>query len=134
MDTSEETTKGKENRTRVLIVEDDVDTACALAELLQELACEVSIAEDGTAAIWKAYSFRPDIILLDIGLPAMDGYRVARLLREMPELSTALIVAITGYGETEDKKRAYEVGIDLHLTKPVKVKFLKELIATYGKV
>lgn len=125
--------EGELNCARVLVVEDEKETARSMAELLQELGCQTAIATDGTAAIRKAADFHPNIVLLDIGLPNMDGYGVAQTLRGMPDLRSVLIVAITGYGETEDKKRAYEVGIDLHLTKPVKIAFLKELISVYGK-
>lgn len=117
----------------MLIVEDEVATAVAMAELLQDLGCDADIAADGLSAIERAAEWRPDIVLLDIGLPSMDGYEVARSLREIPEVRSTLIIAITGYGATEDKKRAYEVGIDLHLTKPVKIGFIKELISVYGK-
>jgi len=116
---------------RILIVEDNSDAATSLADLLEGLGCETLIAVDGIEAIPKATQFRPNIILLDIGLPGMNGYEVSQALRQTPGLSAVLIVAITGYGDPEDKREAYRAGIDLHLTKPVKVGFLKELIAVY---
>jgi CheY-like chemotaxis protein len=118
---------------RVLIVEDEVDSAWTMAALMEQLGCETRIATDGTDAIPKAFEFHPRIVLLDLGLPTMDGYQVAQLLRQAPELSSVLIIAITGYGAPEDKQKAYQFGIDLHLTKPVKVNFLKELISVYGQ-
>ena len=119
--------------TNVLIVEDNVDTAISMAELLEDLGCKTLIAATGSEAVPKALEFQPSIVLLDIGLPGMDGYEVAQALRHNTELSSVLIIAITGYGAPEDKQKAYGAGIDLHLTKPVKIGFLKELISVYGK-
>lgn len=116
----------------ILIVEDDPDTAQALSDLLTMLGCETRVARNGIEAVQKAIRFRPKIVLLDIGLPGMNGYDVAQLLRLEPEISSVLIVAISGYGEPEDKQNAYKVGIDLHVTKPVQPSFLKELISVYG--
>lgn len=124
-----------ENQTvpsRILIVEDDPDTADSLSELLGMLGCETKVARDGHEAVERAIGFKPKIVLLDIGLPGMNGYDVAQVLRRTPGLSSVLIVAISGYGEPEDKRNAYSVGIDLHVTKPVQVGFLKELISVYG--
>lgn len=134
METSASTLEKKQDhRSRVLIVEDDTAAASAMAELLEDLGCDADIAADGLTAIERTTEWRPDIVLLDIGLPSMNGYDVARRIREIPEVRSTLIIAITGFSETEDKKRAYEVGIDLHLTKPVKIGFIKELISVYGK-
>jgi CheY-like chemotaxis protein len=119
-------------KNRILIVEDDADTASSMAELLKMMGCETVIARDGSQAIQKAIRFRPRIVLLDIGLPGMNGYDVAQVLRSTPEVSTVLIVAISGYGEPEDKRNAYSVGIDLHVTKPVQVSILKELVSVYA--
>lgn len=118
---------------RVLIVEDDAVSAASMADLLETLGCETLIASDGAEALPKAFAFHPRIVLLDLGLPIMDGYQVAQLLRQAPELSSVLIIAITGYGAPEDKQKAYHLGIDLHMTKPVKVNFLRELISVYGQ-
>lgn len=119
-------------QTRVLIVEDDVDNAMTMAALLETLGCQTLIVTNGADAVTKAFEFGPRIVLLDIGLPVMDGYHVAQMLREAPELASVLIIAITGYGTPEDKQKAYSLGIDLHLTKPIKLNFLRELISVYG--
>lgn len=118
-------------RLRVLVVEDNADSAASMAELLATLGFDASIAIDGAQAVEKAYTFQPDVILLDIGLPVMDGYHVAEELRQMPVASSALIVAVTGYGQPEDKEKSYKSGIDLHITKPVNVNFLREILKTY---
>lgn len=133
MDTSASAQKYPQTPPKVLIVEDDADSAWSMAALMQELGCETRIASNGAEAIPKAFEFHPRIVLLDLGLPTMDGYQVAQLLRQAPELSSVLIIAITGYGAPEDKQKSYQLGIDLHLTKPVHVNFLKELIAVYGQ-
>ena len=124
--------ENQKSPTRILIIEDEVDSAWTMAALLEELGCETRIATDGAEAIPKAFEFHPRIVLLDLGLPTMDGYQVAQLLRQAPELSSVLIIAISGYGAPEDKQKAYHWGIDLHLTKPVKINFLKELISVFG--
>lgn len=132
MDTSAKPS-GAQSRSRILIVEDDLDNASTLAAVLEQMGCETLIATNGAEAVLKAFEFQPGIILLDIGLPTMDGYRVAQMLRQSPEFSAVLIIAITGYAESEDKQKAYERGIDLHLAKPVNINFLKELITVSGK-
>jgi len=131
MDIPAKTPEQAQGGRRILIVEDNADSAAALAMLLEGLGCETLIAGDGGDALQKATQFSPNIILLDIGLPGMDGYEVTQSLRQTPGLTGVLIVAITGYGEPEDKRKAYRAGIDLHLTKPVKVGFLKELVSIY---
>jgi two-component system, chemotaxis family, CheB/CheR fusion protein len=115
---------------RVLVVDDNVDTAESEAELARLLGHEVAIAQNGAAAIELASKFQPHIALIDIGLPEMNGYEVARRLRQLPDVSKALLVAITGYGREEDLKAAREAGFDLHLTKPVDPIRLEKLIAT----
>lgn len=104
---------------RLLVVDDHVDTAQSLARLLRTRGNEVEIVHDGDAAIAAAKNFRPDVILLDLGLPGMDGYAVAEHLRRDPELPRPTIIAISGYGQEEDRRRSTEVGIDHHLVKPV---------------
>jgi len=104
---------------RVLVVDDNVDTARSIARLLNLLGHNVEIAHDGPTAIEAARAFRPDVFLLDIGLPTMDGYEVARLLRAEDCGKDARIIAITGYGQEEDRKRSLAAGFDHHLIKPV---------------
>jgi PAS domain S-box-containing protein len=115
---------------RVLLVEDNVDAADALAELLRMWGHEVEVVHDGASAVAKAGEARPDVVLLDIGLPGMDGYQVAGALRALPHLQGALLVALTGYGQEADRKRSAAAGFDHHLVKPVDLEELKRLIAT----
>ena len=115
---------------RILVVDDNIDTAESEAELVKLWGHEVAIAQSGPAAIELAGKFQPDIALIDIGLPEMNGYEVARRLRQMPDVRKTLLVAITGYGREEDQKAAREAGFDLHLTKPVDPVRLEKLLAT----
>jgi signal transduction histidine kinase/ActR/RegA family two-component response regulator len=103
---------------RVLAVDDNADAVESLALLLGVLGHEVRTASDGPAALETAAAFRPDVVLLDIGLPGMDGYEVARRLRDEAGLKETLLVAVTGYGQEEDRRRAEQAGFDAHLTKP----------------
>jgi two-component system CheB/CheR fusion protein len=115
---------------RVLIVDDNSDTADATSELAVSWGHQVAVAHDGRDALEVARRFRPEIALIDIGLPEMSGYELARRLRELPGLETAQFVAITGYGREEDKRAAQEAGFNLHFTKPVDPIRLKRLLAT----
>jgi two-component system, chemotaxis family, CheB/CheR fusion protein len=115
---------------RVMIVDDNSDTVEATAELAVSWGHQVAVAHDGPDALEVARRFRPDIALIDIGLPEMNGYELARRLRELPGLETAHFVAITGYGREEDKSAAQEAGFNLHFTKPVDPIRLKTLLAT----
>ena len=103
---------------RVLVVEDNADAADIMAELIKRRGHEVQIAHDGETGLSAARAFRPQVILLDIGLPDTDGYAVAQRLRE-EHLTGELLIALTGYGEAEDRERAKKAGFDRHLTKPV---------------
>jgi CheY-like chemotaxis protein len=104
---------------RILIAEDDPDAAGSLAVLLELEGYSVQIAADGLAAIATAEASHPDVVLLDIGLPKMDGYEVAKKLQQERWPRKPLLIAITGYGQQEERLHAYEAGIDMHLTKPV---------------
>jgi PAS domain S-box-containing protein len=117
-------------RRRIVVVDDNVDAAESLALLLQHDGHEVQVAHDGHAALDAARGFRPDLVLLDIGLPGMDGYDVARRLRVDPELPALTLVALTGFGQDEDRRRTSAAGFDHHLTKPVEYDALAELIGT----
>jgi PAS domain S-box-containing protein len=114
---------------RVLIVDDNQDAANSLALLLELEGHEVAAVYTAAAALEQALSFIPSIVLLDIGLPEMDGYEVARRLRAMTELSAVRLVAVTGYGRAEDHKRTREAGFDDHLTKPVDLSSVQRSIA-----
>jgi two-component system CheB/CheR fusion protein len=104
---------------RILVVDDNRDAVEALAMMLKLGGNDVEIAYDGVAALARAQSFAPDAVVLDIGLPGMDGYEVARSLRARPETAGALIVAVTGYGQKEDRERSRAAGFDHHLVKPI---------------
>lgn len=118
-------------RPRVLIVEDNIDAAETLRLLLSETGFEVAVAHTGTAAVTEAGRFRPDVVLCDLGLPELDGYGVARALRADPQTARARLIAVTGYGREEDRRRSREAGFDLHLTKPVAPEELRSvLVAT----
>ncbi|MGE0127313.1 MAG: PAS domain-containing protein [Blastocatellales bacterium] len=113
---------------RILIVDDNIDSAESLAMLLQLDGHEVHIAHDGLAALEEAHAFQPDVMLLDINLPEMDGYEVARRLRREAAMKGMTLVAMTGYGQEEDRQRTLEAGFQLHLVKPVDLDMLHELL------
>jgi len=115
---------------RVLVIEDNVDAAESMQMLLELSGFEVATAMDGLAGLEAARRFRPDVVLCDIGLPGgMDGYAVARELRADDALRPVRLIALTGYGQAEDQRRAYAEGFDLHLTKPVDPALLPDLLA-----
>jgi CheY-like chemotaxis protein len=113
----------------VLVVDDNEDAAQSLALVLRLAGHEVRVARDGPEALALADAQPPEVVLLDIGLPGMDGYEVAVRLRERDVLAGALLVAVTGYGQDEDRRRARDAGIDLHLTKPVAIEELRRVVA-----
>jgi CheY-like chemotaxis protein len=104
---------------RVLVIEDNEDSRLSLRELIRRLGHEVHEAADGVAGVESALALAPDLALIDIGLPGLDGYEVARRLRKHPVGRRLWLVALTGYGLPEDKERAMAAGFDLHLVKPV---------------
>ena len=114
---------------RILVVDDNHDAAESLAELLQLTGNETHIANDGASAVAAAESLRPDIVFLDIGLPRMDGHAVARAIRSQPWGRQMSLVALTGWGQPEDRIRSDEAGFDHHLVKPVDFTVLERLIA-----
>ena len=119
-----------ERSRRCLVIEDHVDAAESLALLLQLIGHEVKVAFDAPKGLETARSFRPEVVLCDIGLPgAMDGYAAARAFRADSELSSAFLVALTGYGQEEDRRKALEAGFDAHLTKPADLDALRRLLA-----
>jgi PAS domain S-box-containing protein len=114
---------------RILVVDDNVDAARSLATLLRLLGHAVRTAHDGAAALEAAGAERPELVFLDIGLPGMDGYEVARRLRQEPGLRRTRLVALTGYGQEEDRRRSEQAGFDRHVVKPVDLAVLKALLA-----
>jgi two-component system, chemotaxis family, CheB/CheR fusion protein len=104
---------------RILVVDDNVDAAESLTSLLRVWGHDVQMVHDGPAALEVAPAFVPSLIFLDIGMPGMDGYEVARRLRRMPMLAQTLLIALTGFGGDQDRRRADQAGFDRHLTKPV---------------
>jgi signal transduction histidine kinase len=113
---------------RILVVEDNADSADGLAALLLLDGHVVRTENDGPSAVAAAGEFRPDVILLDIGLPGMSGYEVARALRSDPRVATALLVAVTGYGQDEDRARSSDAGFDHHLVKPLRPEAIARLL------
>jgi CheY-like chemotaxis protein len=104
---------------RVLVAEDDADSAVSLARFLRGIGHEVEVATDGPAAVGAAQAHRPDVVLLDISLPGLDGWEVARRLQGHPAERRPLLIAVTGHDQEDDRRRSDEAGIDLHLAKPV---------------
>jgi CheY-like chemotaxis protein len=119
---------------RVLVVEDHADAAASMAIFLRHYGHEVEVAPDGPAALRIAADNPPDVALLDNGLPGMDGCEVARRLQEKAAGRKLLLIAITGYGQEEDRRRSREAGIHLHLLKPVDPEELKELLARFKTI
>jgi CheY-like chemotaxis protein len=102
------------------VVDDNTDAARSLARLLtRNHGHEVRVSHDGPGALASAESFRPQVVLLDIGMPGMDGYEVAERLRSKPDLGEMTLIALTGWGQEADRRRSKEVGFDHHLVKPV---------------
>jgi CheY-like chemotaxis protein len=110
---------------RVLVVDDNDDAVAMLRGVLEQLGCTVETAHDGPSALDKVRAFQPDIALLDIGLPVMDGYELARRMREQ---AAVYLVAVTGYGQESDRSRARDAGFDRHLVKPVDVGQLARIV------
>ena len=100
---------------RILVVDDNQDSALSLAMLLKMSGNETKTAFDGQAALEAAEAFRPDIILLDIGLPKLNGYEVARKIRDLPSGKDVILVALTGWGQDEDRQKSKDAGFDGHL-------------------
>jgi CheY-like chemotaxis protein len=115
---------------RVLVVDDNRDAAASLGMLLKLLGAEVRVVNDGPAALEILASYRPTVVLLDIGMPGMDGYEVARRIRQQPEWRDLMLIALTGWGQEEDRRRTSEAGFDHHLLKPADLTALKDLFTS----
>jgi signal transduction histidine kinase len=117
---------------RVLLVDDSVDAASAMSLLLETLGHEVRVAHDGFAALEAVGEFAPEVVILDIGLPGMDGFQIARALRERADTAGALLIALTGYGQASDRQHSHEAGFDRHFVKPVSFDDIERVIAQAG--
>jgi CheY-like chemotaxis protein len=113
---------------RVLVVDDNRDAADSLAVLVRIDGHDVRVAYDGPAALAAAEAFEPDVVLLDLGMPGMDGYEVCRRLRRMPELAGVRVIAVTGWGQDSDRRRSAEAGFDHHLVKPADPDVVRRLL------
>jgi PAS domain S-box-containing protein len=115
---------------KIVVADDNCDAVASLARLLEILGNEVHTAGDGQEAVEVAGAFRPDVVLLDIGMPRLNGYQAARLIREQPWGRDMVLVALTGWGQEEDKRQSREAGFDAHMTKPIDLQVLKEFLAS----
>jgi len=116
-------------RFRILVVDDNPDSALSLAMMLSIMGHETRTAHDGESAVTTAESFRPEVILLDIGLPKLNGYEVAQRIRNSPWGGGMFLIAVTGWGQDEDRQRSAEVGLNAHMVKPVEPSALEKLLA-----
>jgi CheY-like chemotaxis protein len=116
-------------RRRVLVVDDNRDAAKTLAMILKLNGNESKTAFDGLEALEEGAKFRPDLILLDIGMPNLNGYETARRIRQQPWGKNIMLVALTGWGQDEDRRKSQEAGFDLHMVKPIDPKDLDHLLA-----
>ncbi len=115
---------------RILVADDSEDSAFSLARILQLMKNEVRIAHDGVEAVELAEAFRPEVILLDIGMPRLNGYDAARRIRERPWGADTLIVAVTGWGQEEDRRLSKHAGFDRHMVKPLELSAIEKLLAS----
>jgi CheY-like chemotaxis protein len=118
----------------ILLVEDDADTADSTALFLHECGHRVQVASDGPSACLAAVSQPPDVVLLDLALPGMDGWEVARRLQEPTWEKKPLLIAVTGHDRKEDYRRCLNAGFDLHLAKPVDPHYLRRLLARFCRI
>jgi CheY-like chemotaxis protein len=117
-------------RTRVLVVDDNHDAGDSLGSILELLGAEVRVVRDGAEALDLFGPYRPSVVLLDIGMPGMNGYDVAREIRSRFADRPAVLVALTGWGQEDDRRRAREAGFDHHLVKPAEIESLQQLLSS----
>ena len=120
---------GTPQRFKILVVDDNHDSALSLAMMLSIMGHETRTAHDGESAVISAEAFLPDVVLLDIGLPKLNGYEVAQRIRENAWGKSMFLIAVTGWGQDEDRQRSSEVGLNLHMVKPVEPSVLEKLLA-----
>ena len=114
---------------RVLIIDDNRDAANTMAMLVEELGGSTRIAHDATSGLQALDDTAPDVVFLDIGMPGIDGYETCRQMRRRPSNKAMVIIAVTGWGQPQDKQRALDAGFDAHLTKPVELEALARILA-----
>jgi CheY-like chemotaxis protein len=112
----------------MLVVDDNLDAATSMAMMLEFLGNEVFMAHDGFQAIERVEHDRPDVVLMDVGMPRLDGYDATRRIRAQPWGRDVIIIALTGWGQEDDKARSHEAGCDGHLTKPVNLPDFESLL------
>jgi CheY-like chemotaxis protein len=111
-----------------LIIDDNRDAANTMAMLVEELGGSVRIAHDATSGLQALDDTAPDVVFLDIGMPSIDGYETCRQMRRRPSNKAMVIIAVTGWGQPQDKQRALDAGFDAHLTKPVELEALAGIL------
>ena len=116
-------------RFKILVVDDNPDSALSMAMMLSIMGHDTRTAHDGESAVSTAESFLPDVVLLDIGLPKLNGYEVAQRIRETSWGASMYLIAVTGWGQDEDRQRSTEVGLNQHMVKPVEPAALEKLLA-----
>jgi CheY-like chemotaxis protein len=116
---------GQRERHRILLVDDNVDFAESLELLLSGMGHEVRVAHEAEGALVTAAQFRPDFAFLDIGLPLVNGYELARRMRAQPESAATILIAVSGWGQEQDRRQAEEAGFALHLVKPVELRSIE---------
>ena len=123
-------TQNAARRFKILVVDDNHDSALSLAMMLSIMGHDTRTAHDGESAVSTAETFLPNVILLDIGLPKLNGYEVAQRIRETSWGASMYLIAVTGWGQDEDRQRSSEVGLNLHMVKPVEPSALEKVLAT----
>jgi CheY-like chemotaxis protein len=118
------------HRTRVLVVDDNCDAAETLSALLDLLGHDAQVANDGPAALAAMQDFRPQLVFLDLGMPGMNGCQVAEAIRRDRRFDQPVLVALTGWGSEGDRERTSAAGFDLHLTKPISLEAIEQMLAT----
>jgi len=119
-----------QQRRKILVVDDNADAAEALAALLRMSGHDTRMAHDGRAAVETAEQFHPDVVFLDIGMPILDGHETARLIRQQPWGKDMVLVALTGWGQSEDRRRSKDAGFNHHLVKPADPAVVEKLLAS----
>jgi CheY-like chemotaxis protein len=116
----------------VLVVDDNVDAAESMGMLLSLLGVDTHVVHNGPDALAAIATYQPNVVLLDIGMPGMDGKEVARRIRQLPTGRNIIVIALTGWGQEEDRRRTLAAGFDFHLIKPADINVLRELLTSLG--